>query len=291
MNKRSLFTISASVLALISIGFIYIRFFGYPGHGSKESVSFFAMDTYMTVSATGANAQDALERVRIRIEDLEKLLDPEAPESPVYALDHGEVINPTDDLTVLVNCSLEYSTLTNGAFNVLVYPLVKEWGFISKEYNIPKEDRIEELCALVASSGFITDESPVTLRLSKGAEADFGAIAKGYATEKSVEILKEAGIKSALINLGGNIYALGSKENGSPWKVAVKRPGSGSSYLGTLKVTDTAVITSGSYERFFERNGKRYHHIIDPYTGYPAESGLASVTIVASDPTLADALS
>ena len=291
MNRKSVITISASVLVLVVIGFVYMRFFGYRDNGAKESVSFFAMDTYMTVSANGPGAKETLSLVKEEIDTLDRLLNTENPESPVYALNQGKTVSADSVLTNLVTVSSEYSSLTDGAFNVLVYPLVTEWGFISKDYKVPESERLKELCDLVASSKIETDGAGQTLKLSEGAKIDFGAVAKGYATERAVAVLKQSGINSALLNLGGNVYALGTKQNGDPWKVAIKHPGSESKYLGTLKVSDTAVITSGSYERYFERGGKRYHHIIDPATGRPADTGLLSVTVVSKDPTLADALS
>ncbi|MDO5477509.1 MAG: FAD:protein FMN transferase [Eubacteriales bacterium] len=124
-----------------------------------------------------------------------------------------------------------------------------------------------------------------------GLQIDLGGIAKGYTSSRVMEIFKEHGIKHGLVSLGGNVQALGTKENGSPWRVAIQNPESEMDYLGILDIEDKCVITSGGYERFFEQDGVRYHHIIDPRTGYPAQSGLLSSTIISSDGTLADGLS
>ena len=120
---------------------------------------------------------------------------------------------------------------------------------------------------------------------------DLGGIAKGYTSSRIMDIFKENGITSGLVNLGGNVQALGTKTDGSNWRVAVQSPDDTEDYLGVLSIRDKAVITSGGYERYFEQDGVTYHHIIDPKTGYPAENGLVSVTIVSSDGTLADGLS
>ena len=120
---------------------------------------------------------------------------------------------------------------------------------------------------------------------------DFGGIAKGYTSSRIMDIYKDNGITSGLVNLGGNVQALGTKTDGTKWKIAVQSPDDTEDYLGILSVQDKAVITSGGYERYFEQDGVTYHHIIDPKTGYPAENGLVSVTIVSSDGTLADGLS
>ena len=120
---------------------------------------------------------------------------------------------------------------------------------------------------------------------------DLGGIAKGYTSSRIMDIFKENGITSGLVNLGGNVQALGTKTDGSNWRVAVQSPDDTEDYLGVLSIQDKAVITSGGYERYFEQDGVTYHHIIDPKTGYPAKNGLVSVTIVSSDGTLADGLS
>ncbi len=125
----------------------------------------------------------------------------------------------------------------------------------------------------------------------EGMEIDLGGIAKGYTSSRVMEVFKEYGIEHGLVSLGGNVQALGSKAGGAPWRVAVQNPESELNYLGILDIVDKCVITSGGYERFFEKDGVRYHHIIDPRVGYPADSGIISSTIISEDGTLADGLS
>ena len=120
---------------------------------------------------------------------------------------------------------------------------------------------------------------------------DFGGIGKGYTSNRVMEIFKEHGVTSGIINLGGNVQTLGSHTDGSKWNVAIKDPMHTDDMLGTLKISNQAVITSGGYERYFEENGKTYHHIIDPATGYPADSGIISATMISEDGILADGLS
>jgi thiamine biosynthesis lipoprotein ApbE len=124
-----------------------------------------------------------------------------------------------------------------------------------------------------------------------GMEIDLGGIAKGFTSSRVMEVFKEHGVKHGLVSLGGNVQALGSKENGKPWRVAIQNPESEMDYLGVLEIDNKCVITSGGYERFFEHAGVRYHHIIDPRTGYPADSGIISATIISDDGALADGLS
>ena len=124
-----------------------------------------------------------------------------------------------------------------------------------------------------------------------GMEIDLGGIAKGYTSSRVMEVFKEYGIEHGIVSLGGNVQALGTKKNGKAWRVAIQNPESELDYLGVLEIEDKCVITSGGYERFFEQDGVRYHHIIDPRTGYPADSGIISATIISKDGTLADGLS
>ena len=147
--------------------------------------------------------------------------------------------------------------------------------------------------AAVAQETEAADKSAQTLVLfgASGMEIDLGGIAKGFTSSRVMEVFREYGIEHGLVSLGGNVQALGTKENGKPWRVAIQNPESELDYLGILDIEDKCVITSGGYERFFEKDGVRYHHIIDPRTGYPADSGIISATIISKDGTLADGLS
>ncbi len=286
-KQKSLITI-ISLLSLILLSVFFLN----KAFDNKESeVTFFAMDTVMTIKASGAKSESAVEASKEAIINIEKKLSVTDERSIIYSLNERKEASLDDDLEYLFSESEYTKNLTEGAFNICIYPIMKEWGFTTGDYNVPSESTLEKLCNLVSDSKINIDEESKTVSLSKDAMVDFGGIAKGYATEIAVEVLKKNGIKRALINLGGNVYALGKKTDGSSWSIAIQNPDSNKGYLGTLKVTDKAVITSGGYERFFEENGMVYHHIIDPFTGYPASSGASSVTIVSSDPTLADALS
>lgn len=165
------------------------------------------------------------------------------------------------------------------------------WGFTTENYRIPAEDELSALLKNVDASKIQYDEKTKKITLPKNVKIDFGGIAKGYTSSRIMQIYKKCGVTSGLVSLGGNVQLLGAKPDGSAWKVAVESPDEDGNYLGILQAKDKAVITSGGYERYFEKNGKKYHHIIDPATGYPAENGLTSVTIVSDDGTLADGLS
>ena len=253
--------------------------------------TFFAMDTYMSVKATGRDAEAAVEAVRDAIIALDEDLSVTNPESLVYSLNSTGTCAADDNLAFLLNKSKEAGALSGGAFNICIYPIMKEWGFTGDEFKVPDESVLKSLCTALTTAevSFSGVGEPVTL--SDGTMVDFGGIAKGYASKVAGDILAKKGIKSALINLGGNVYAIGKKPDGSLWNVAVNSPDDSHQYLGILSLSDKAVITSGGYERYFEQDGITYHHIIDPATGYPANSGAKSVTIISNDPTLADALS
>lgn len=181
---------------------------------------------------------------------------------------------------------------TDGAFDIAIYPVMEAWGFPTQNFQVPSQETLDQLLPLTDAGNIFCDKE--TRKISFGVEGmkiDLGGIAKGYTSSRIMDIYKDNGITSGLVNLGGNVQALGTKTDGTKWKIAVQSPDDTEDYLGILSVQDKAVITSGGYERYFEQDGVTYHHIIDPKTGYPAESGLVSVTIVSTDGTLADGLS
>ena len=166
-----------------------------------------------------------------------------------------------------------------------------KWGFTTQKYNVPSKSEISKLLKNVDSSKIEFDEKSSSIKLGKNMKIDLGGIAKGNTSSRVMQIFKDCGVTSGLVSLGGNVQALGTKTDGTDWQIAIENPDKSSDYIGVVSVKDKAVITSGGYERYFENNGKTYHHILDPKTGYPAESGLKSVTIVSDNGTLADALS
>ena len=177
-------------------------------------------------------------------------------------------------------------------FAMDTYMTVTAWGFTTGNYTIPSDETIESLLPLTDANDILYDKDSASISFAKdGMKIDFGGIAKGYTSGRIADIYRECGVTSGLINLGGNVQVVGTKTDGSKWRVAVQSPEAEDDYLGILSTADRAVITSGGYERYFEQDGMKYHHIIDPSTGHPANNGLVSVTIVSADGTLADGLS
>lgn len=258
----------------------------------EASLEFFAMDTFMRVTAYGEGAGNAVEAAKQEVCRLEELLSTGLATSEVGQLNvlgGGEV---SADTWYLLKRAKELYGATEGAFDASIYPLMQAWGFADGNYRVPEAAEIAALLEKTDMQQVLLDGEGNRVTFGKeGMQIDFGGIAKGYASARIMEIYREAGIASGIISLGGNVQVLGKKPDGSLWRIGLKDPAGGDGYLGVLQVQDRAVVTSGGYERYFEQDGVRYHHILNPATGYPAESGLLSATVVSADGTLADGLS
>ncbi|MDR1302647.1 MAG: FAD:protein FMN transferase [Treponema sp.] len=197
------------------------------------------------------------------------------------------------DLIEVLDQAIRYAVLSEGAFDPTVGPLVQRWAIGSEHPRIPEPAEIEATLSLINWQDLVIDHDAATVFLRRsGMALDLGAIAKGYAADEMVKILQNARIKRAIIDLGGNIFAYGAKQNGLPWRIGVQNPlDARGTYLGVLAVQHKSVVTSGVYERYAEINGKRYHHILSTQDGYPVYNGLLSVTIIADHSIDADALS
>lgn len=255
----------------------------------------FAMDTYMTLTAYGENAQEAVEAGIAEIQRLDDLLSTGKDTSEVAQINANGGGVLSEDTDYLVKRALDIYQSTNGAFDISIYPVMQLWGFTTGNFAVPSESDLAAKLALVDAGKIILSEEngQTSISLPEGMEIDLGGIAKGYTSGRVMDVMKSYGIKSAVINLGGNAHVLGNKTDGSQWKVGIQDPEDENGYLGGVSVTDKAIITSGGYERYFvdKDTGVKYHHIIDPKTGYSANNGLISVTIVSEDSTLADGLS
>ena len=255
------------------------------------SQEIFAMDTYMTVTAYGDNAQKGVTDAVAEIQRLDNLLSIGKEDSEISKLNKSGSAALSDDTAVMVAKALDLYKSTGGAFDITVLPLMELWGFTTQEYYVPTEDEIQSTLQRVGADKLTWDESTKTLTLGDKQEIDLGGIAKGFTSSRIMEIFKKDGVTCGMVSLGGNVHLLGTKQDGSAWRVGIQDPNNTDDMLGVLEANDCAVITSGAYERNFEKDGVTYHHIIDPATGKPSNSGLTSVTIVSKDGTLADGLS
>ncbi|MGI6020839.1 MAG: FAD:protein FMN transferase [Lachnospiraceae bacterium] len=258
------------------------------------SKTIFAMDTVMTLEAYGENAAEAVELAADEIYRIEDELSAEDENSDIFFLNRDKEAEVGEDAFYLIDYSRKISDATDGCFDITVYPTVKLWGFIDDNYRVPTDDEIKKALDASGCEKIIAEKGPDgggIVKLGENMEITLGAIAKGYTSDRVMEIFKESGVGHAGVSLGGNTQVLGTRTDGQKWNIGIRDPEDTGDILGSVKVSDRAVITSGAYERYFEENGKRYGHIIDPGTGYPAESGILSVSIVSGSGVLADALS
>lgn len=255
--------------------------------GSSTEI-FYAMDTVMTVTVYGSGAKKASKAAYNEVLRLEKLLSVTDEGSEIYALNHRTASDVSAETAALIEKALEISRETGGAFDITFYPVSLLWGFITKDYKVPSAEEISK--TLIHCGSENVSISGTHINLPEGFMLDLGGIAKGYAAEKVKEKLVGMGIKSAIISLGGNVQTIGKKPGGDKWKIGIADP-FGNESSESIYAEDSAVVTSGGYQRNFTHEGKTYHHIIDPKTGYPAESGIASVTVICESGTEADALS
>ncbi|APF27196.1 apbE family protein [Clostridium sporogenes] len=265
---------------------------------SEEPVSreTYLMGTIINIKAYGKNADKAVQASVDKISDIENKMSLNISTSEINKINKNAGIAPvkvSKNTFDVVKASLIYSEKTKGSFDITVEPLVSIWGIGTDKARIPSKDEINNALKLINYKDVVTNEKESTIMLKrKGQAIDLGAIAKGYTADELKKVLLNYNVSSAFLNLGGNIYVLGNKPDKTPWKIGVQNPlEPRGDYLGIVSVSDKSVVTSGNYERFFERNGKRYHHIFDTKTGYPAEKGLISVSIISDKSIDGDALS
>ncbi len=263
--------------------------------GQEYTKTVFAMDTYMTLTAYGENAEEAVDAGAEEIRRLDALFSIGDEGSEIYAVNAAGGGALSEETAMLVRRARDIWEQTGGVFDISVYPIMDLWGFPTGEYRVPEEEEIAETLPLVNAGNLHLEERDgvTTLTMEDGMQIDLGGIVKGYADDRVAEIFASYGITDAVINLGGDVRVMGTRNDGTRWRVGIQDPEDEDGYLGGLSLTDISVVTSGGYERYFEdtETGVRYHHIIDPRTGAPADSGLLSVSVVSADGTLADALS
>ncbi|WMJ90299.1 FAD:protein FMN transferase [Anaerocolumna sp. MB42-C2] len=253
------------------------------------------MDTGIFHAAYGKYAEKAIKAVNQEAWRLEQLLSYFIPTSEISKINQSagaKCEQISSDTYEILSRSIHFSACSNGTYDATIGPLVNLWTYKTTS-EIPESEKVKEVLPFVNYSDLYLDPVAKTAGLKKNRQCiNLGGIGKGFASDKFLEIFRNYGIKSALTNLGGNVAALGSKPDGSPWSIGIQHPRLTDSLLGVVAVTDKSVVTSGDYQRYFiDRTGKRRHHILDPTTGYPSESELISVTVVADNGTTADALS
>lgn len=214
-------------------------------------------------------------------------------ESEISKINHakGKFVEVSDDTITLLKKGIYYCELSHGIFDITIGSVSDLWDFHAEDPKVPSKKKIRSAKGHVNYRGILIQDNRVKLTDSK-ARLDVGAIAKGYIADRLKEYLKKNNVKHAIINLGGNVLTIGTKTDGSKYNIGIQRPFDESGQpITSVKVADKSVVTTGTYQRYFEKNGKIYHHILDTATGYPCENDLSSVTIITDSSLTADALS
>lgn len=262
-----------------------------------ESETRLVLGTICTIQLYEKGTQALYDNLFDRLVQIEQIMSVNISTSDIARINLAagiEAVTVSNDTFTVLKTALEYAELTNGAFNPAIGPLVNLWAIGSDTPHLPSQQEIDTAISLCNWREVQLTESthPTVFLAQKGMALDLGGIAKGYAADEVAEILRDEGVERAIIDLGGNIYGLGEKENGDAWRVGIKNPfDSTSAPILRIDVKNKSVVTSGVYERFFERDNKRYHHLLNANTGYPADNGLMSVTIVTESSVIADVLS
>ncbi|MHB8170645.1 MAG: FAD:protein FMN transferase [Thermincolia bacterium] len=252
------------------------------------------MDTLMEITAYGENGSPAVEMAFDEIHRINGLLSRYDSNSEVTKINRFagiKAVAVSPETFFVINKAVYYANLSEGAFDPTVGPLVDLWAIGTPQARIPPPEEINHVLKLVDFRQIILNEKTATIFLPKaGMELDLGAVAKGYAVGRAVDVLRQNGIATAKIDAGGDIMVMGTKPGGQPWRLGIKHPRGKEKLLATLTAVNENLVTSGDYQRFFMDQGRRYHHIFDPRTGYPVRD-LISATIVTGDPLLGDILS
>jgi len=245
------------------------------------------MDTIMHLTAYGPNASKAIEAAFNRVDEIEKIASRSISTSDVNKINEAagkEYVQVHPEIIKIIKTSVEYSKISNGAFDITVSPLIKLWGIGTNDERIPMDSEIKESVALVGYNNISINDADNSVKLMKaGMSIDLGGVAKGFTADEIIKVFKKYDVNSAIINLGGSsIYTLGEKPDKTLWSIAIQNPRKekNEGNIGIVNLSQDVLSTSGDYQRFFIHEGKRYHHILDPATGYPAEAGVMSDTVL-----------
>ena len=249
-------------------------------------------DTVTTIELYDGD-KSVLKDVEELAEKYQQMFDNNNVNSDIYKLNNagGKKTTLSEDTLNMLNFASFSSELSDGAFDITVKPVMDLWDFSSDDPKIPSDSEIKEKLNFVNSKNIVINDTSAVL--DNGAQVDVGGIAKGYIADRLVEYLRSRGCKNALVNLGGNVYAMGKNKKGNDFTVGVQKPfaKTGEYSAKIIGLSDLSVVTSGNYIRCFKKDGKIYHHIIDPKTGYPADNDLNSVTVISKYSSAADVLS
>lgn len=267
----------------------------------------FCLDTVVTLTAYGKGADKAIDKAFDRINEIEQKFSAYLKNSEIYKINnspYNTFVKVDKEVYDLIKRALEFSDMTDGAFDITLKPISDLWGIGTENEKVPTNEEIKVALDKIGWKNVELDENTYAVKLKKeGMALDLGGIAKGYASDEAARVLSECGIENACLDLGGNIVVMGEMPLGlfesikygkrfRPFTIGIQEPDAPRGQSGQpVTVENGSVVTSGDYERYFEKNGERYHHIFDPKTGMPAKSGVRSATVIAKEGTVADALS
>lgn len=258
----------------------------------------YAMDAVMTLTAYGKNREAGINAAQSVLSAMDTMLDPKLTTSTAYAINHAagnSIVIPGQVAEMLSTAKLVYDR-SGGALDLTIYPLVKLWGFEDGKYYVPSDEEASAAMLQRCFDKMVLNSFPssgsYSVTFPPLAQLSFAAIGRGSAAEYAISAMRQAGVTSGIVTMNGNVQTLGLKPDGSKWTVALQDPSNPENYLGIINVGETAIVTSGAYQRnFSDMYGNTYHHLLNPSTGYPARNTLLSVTILCEDGTSADALS
>ena len=295
MNKKKLPVILIIVVAILFSLFMIIK----NKKEDKYSSTYYNLGTINEITVYDITKKDGdriLKKCESILKDIDNKMSSQITSSEISKINNkagDDYVKVSDDTYYVIKESIIFSSMSNDTFDISVGPIVDLWAIGTENAKVPTKKEIKDKLPLVNYKDILLNDNSKSVKLAKkDMKIDLGGIAKGYAADKIYEYLKEEKLESALINLGGNIYVLGSKENNQPFSIGVQDPTKprGNS-IGNIKVSNKSVVTSGIYERYLEKNNKIYHHMLDPHTGYPFDNNLSSVTIVSDKSIICDALS
>lgn len=295
MNRKKLISIFLGALLIISL------IYSISINRNEESISntYYNLGTINEVTLYDVNkktGEKILEECGSILMDIDNKMSNTIKSSDVSKINKNAgkaYTKVSKDTYYVIKKSIEFSNISNDTFDISVGPLIDLWSIGTDNAKVPNKEEIENILPLVDYSKILLNDENLSVKLSEeNMKIDLGGIAKGYAADKIYDYLKSENIKSAIINLGGNILTLGSKNNDQPFSIGIQDPTMprGNS-IGNIKVSNKSVVTSGIYERYIEKDNKIYHHMLNPHTGYPFENNLNSVTIVSDESIICDALS
>lgn len=255
----------------------------------------FLLNTFVTITIYDSGNKGLIQECFSRIEEYENILSSTREGSEIYEMNHRSADKQTWEVSAdtrrVLDKGLYYSQLSEGKFDITVAPLTALWDFTGDNPHVPGQEQIDKAVEAVGYQNLKMDGNQV-LFLSTNTQIDLGGIAKGYIADQIKDYLVSRGVKSAIINLGGNVLCIGDRPDETPFRVGVQSPFADQQESALLlNIKDQAVVSSGTYERQFTENGKVYHHILDPFTGYPYENGISSVTIICDQAVDGDGLS